>query len=180
MKSIKTIAALSALVLAAVGAAAIAQTPSKDKVVRVVSNNSTTPAGDKNRLPANTTPAAAPAPAPKSATPEVLINRETFAYAGTGRRDPFVSLMNTEELRPLLGDLKLVAVALDPTGRNSVAVLRDMSTKEQYRVKVGQEIGRMRVAAIHAKDVVFGIEEFGYSRQESLAMVMDSTKVRTQ
>jgi hypothetical protein len=88
--------------------------------------------------------------------------------------------MNTEELRPLLSDLKLVAVALDPTGRNSVAVLRDMSTKEQYRVKVGQEIGRMRVAAIHAKDVVFGIEEFGYSRQESLAMVMDSTKVRTQ
>ena len=110
----------------------------------------------------------------------VLINRETYAYPGNGRRDPFVSLMNTEELRPLLGDLKLVAVALDPTGRNSVAVLRDMSTKEQYRVKVGQEIGRMRVAAIHAKDVVFGIEEFGYSRQESLAMMVDSTKVRTQ
>ena len=180
MKTIKTIAALSALVLAAAGAAAIAQTPSKDKVVRVVSNTNTAPAADKNRLPANTTPAAAPAPAPKSETPEVLINRETFAYAGSGRRDPFVSLMNTEELRPLLGDLKLVAVALDPTGRNSVAVLRDMSTKEQYRVKVGQELGRMRVAAIHAKDVVFGIEEFGYSRQESLAMVMDSTKVRTQ
>jgi len=118
--------------------------------------------------------------APKSAAPEVLINRETYAYPGNGRRDPFVSLMNTEELRPLLSDLKLVAVALDPTGRNSVAVLRDMSTKEQYRVKVGQEIGRMRVAAIHAKDVVFGIEEFGYSRQESLAMMVDSTKVRTQ
>jgi len=180
MKTVKTIAALSALVLAAAGAAAIAQTPSKDKVVRVASNTNTAPAADKNRLPVNTTPAAAPAPAPKSATPELLINRETFAYAGSGRRDPFVSLMNTEELRPLLGDLKLVAVALDPTGRNSVAVLRDMSTKEQYRVKVGQEIGRMRVAAIHAKDVVFGIEEFGYSRQESLAMVMDSTKVRTQ
>jgi len=27
---------------------------------------------------------------------------------------------------------------------------------------------------------VFGIEEFGYSRQESLAMMVDSTKVRTQ
>jgi len=179
MKTIKTIAALSALVLAAAGAVGVAQTPSKDKVVRVVSNN-TTPGADKNRVPANTAPVAAPAPAPKSATPEVLINRESYAYAGSGRRDPFVSLMNTEELRPLLGDLKLVAIALDPTGRNSVAVLRDMSTKEQYRVKVGQEIGRMRVAAIHAKDVVFGIEEFGYSRQEMLAMAVDSTKVRTQ
>jgi hypothetical protein len=110
----------------------------------------------------------------------VLINREQYAYPGAGRRDPFVSLMNTEELRPLLGDLKLVAVALDPTGRNSVAVLRDVTTKEQYRVKVGQELGRMRVAAIRGKEVVFGIEEFGYSRQETLAMTVDSTKVRTQ
>ena len=180
MKMTKTFAALSALVLATAGAATIvarAQTPSKP-VVRVVSN---TAANDKNRLPASVAPAAAdPAPAPKAAVPEVLINRETYAYPGTGRRDPFVSLMNTEELRPLLGDLKLVAIALDPTGRNSVAVLRDITTKEQYRVKVGQEIGRMRVAAIHAKNVVFGIEEFGYSRQESLAMVADSTKVRTQ
>jgi len=181
MKRNKAFGALTALILviaASAGIVARAQTPAKPKVVRVVSN--TTAASDKNRLPANTTPVAAPAPAPKSATPEVLINRETYAYPGNGRRDPFVSLMNTEELRPLLGDLKLVAVALDPTGRNSVAVLRDMSTKEQYRVKVGQEIGRMRVAAIHAKDVVFGIEEFGYSRQESLAMMVDSTKVRTQ
>lgn len=183
MKNKTTFAALTALILVAAGAAGIAaraQTPAKAKVVRVASNTSAANANDKNRLPANTTPAAAPAPAPKSAEPEVLINRESYAYPGAGRRDPFVSLMNTEELRPLLADLKLVAVALDPSGRNSVAVLRDMSTKEQYRVKVGQEIGRMRVAAIHAKDVVFGIEEFGYSRQETLAMVMDSTKVRTQ
>ena len=183
MKTKTTFAALTALILvaaAAAGIAARAQTPAKAGVVRVASNTNALNANDKNRLPANTTPAAAPAPAPKSAEPEVLINRESYAYPGAGRRDPFVSLMNTEELRPLLGDLKLVAVALDPTGRNSVAVLRDMSTKEQYRVKVGQELGRMRVAAIHAKDVVFGIEEFGYSRQESLAMVMDSTKVRTQ
>jgi len=180
MKSNRSFAALGAVILVIAGAAGVAaraQTPAKGKVVRVVSN---TAANDKNRLPASTTPVAAPAPAPKSAVPEVLINRETYAYPGAGRRDPFVSLMNTEELRPLLGDLKLVAVALDPTGRNSVAVLRDMSTKEQYRVKVGQEIGRMRVAAIHAKHVVFGIEEFGYSRQETLAMMVDSTKVRTQ
>ena len=185
MKTNKTFVALTALVLVAAGAAGIvvrAQTPAKAKVVvRVASNTArNNTANDKNRLPANTTPIAAPAPAPKSAQPEVLVNRESYSYPGNGRRDPFVSLMNTEELRPLLGDLKLVAVALDPAGRNSVAVLRDMSTKEQYRVKVGQEIGRMRVAAIHAKDVVFGIEEFGYSRQEMLAMVMDSTKVRTQ
>jgi hypothetical protein len=134
-----------------------------------------------------TAPAAGESPAtppkvPVAATPEgrgQVINRETYTYQGGGRRDPFVSLMNTEELRPLYQDLKLVAVALDPLGRNSVAVLRDVTSKEQYRVKVGQEIGRMRVTSIGQKSVTFGIEEFGYSRQETLAM-NDSTKVRTQ
>lgn len=125
----------------------------------------------------------APAPAVAAAAPAdadgQVISRETYSYQGAGRRDPFVSLMNTEELRPLFQDLKLVAVAFDATGRNSVAVLRDVTSKEQYRVKVGQEIGRMRVASIGVKSVVFGIEEFGYSRQQTLAM-NDSTKVRTQ
>lgn len=136
------------------------------------------PGGVVATIPSKGTPATQPA-AKGAAHVEVLISRETYSYPGTGRRDPFVSLMNTEELRPLLADLKLVAIAFDPSGRNSVAVLRDVTNKEQYRVKVGQEIGRMRVAAIREKNVVFGIEEFGYSRQESLAMT-DSTKTRTQ
>ena len=176
----KSLATLTAFVLVT-GAAALvvgAQTPAKPNVVRVASNTAATASiNDQKRAPngsatATTTP-------PVKPEPELLVNREQYAYPGPGRRDPFVSLMNTEELRPLLGDLKLVAIALDPTGRNSVAVLRDVSTKEQYRVKVGQEIGRMRVAAIRGREVVFGIEEFGYSRQESLAMT-DSTKVRMQ
>ena len=171
-----SIATLAAFVMVAGAAASVvdAQTPAKPSVVRVASN---TAANDPKRAtpgsPVVTTAESKPAER------EVLVNREQYAYPGPGRRDPFVSLMNTEELRPLIGDLKLVAIALDPTGRNSVAVLRDVSTKEQYRVKVGQEIGRMRVAAIRGREVVFGIEEFGYSRQESLAMT-DSTKVRTQ
>ena len=96
--------------------------------------------------------------------------RETFAYERSGRRDPFVSLMNTRELRPYVSDLRLVAVAYDEKGRNSIAVLRDLGTKEQYRVRVGQTLGRMHVANIAPKAVVFTIEEFGYSRQETLAL----------
>ncbi len=176
----KSVAISCAILLGAgtaIAFAALAQTPANRRVVQVAANAATT--ADRNRAPANVAAPQSPVASPKAAAPEVLINRETYAYPGMGRRDPFVSLMNTEELRPLLADLKLVAIAFDATGRNSVAVLRDMSTKEQYRVKVGQELGRMRVAAIHQKNVVFGIEEFGYSRQESLAMT-DSTKVRTQ
>jgi hypothetical protein len=132
--------------------------------------------------PAPTSPttakASAPAPVPADTAPKVLINREVFQYAGDGRRDPFVSLLTTSDLRPLLNDLKLVAVAFDPRGQNSVAVLRDVTSKDQYKVRVGQTIGRMRVAAIQEKAVIFTIEEFGYSRQEILPFVIDSTKTR--
>ena len=119
-----------------------------------------------------------PAPVAADTAPKVLINREVFQYVGDGRRDPFVSLLTTKDLRPLLNDLKLVAVAFDPRGQNSVAVLRDVTSKDQYKVRVGQTIGRMRVAAIQEKAVIFTIEEFGYSRQEMLPFVIDSTKTR--
>ncbi|MHB1224406.1 MAG: hypothetical protein ACYC2G_10245 [Gemmatimonadaceae bacterium] len=105
-------------------------------------------------------------------------DREVYNYVADGRRDPFQSLMANGELRPLITDLRLVAVAYDATG-GSVAVLRDLGTNEQYRVRAGQQLGRMRVAAIQPKKVVFTIEEFGYSRQESLALG-DLTNARTQ
>ncbi len=105
------------------------------------------------------------------------LSREVFSYDGAGRRDPFLSLLSTGELRPAFNDLKLVAVAYDPTGRKSVAVMRDISSKDQYRVKVGQTLGRMRVAQIHPKSVTFTIDEFGYSRQDVLTLG-DSTNMR--
>ncbi len=107
--------------------------------------------------------------------------RETFLYDKGGRRDPFISLMSTSELRPLISDLRLVAIAYDAAGKNSVAVLHDISTKDkqQYRIRTGQSLGRMRVSGITPRGVVFTIEEFGYSRQETLAMG-DSNKERKQ
>lgn len=135
------------------------------------------------------TPAAKPGPAARTvagkdtakkaaeAPATAVFNREVFTYDGAGRRDPFLSLLSTGELRPAFSDLKLVAVAYDPTGRKSVAVMRDVSTKDQYRVKVGQTLGRMRVAQIHPKSVTFTIDEFGYSRQDVLTLG-DSTNMR--
>jgi hypothetical protein len=111
---------------------------------------------------------------------EVSLNREVFSYDAGGRRDPFVSLLRNGDLRPMLNDLRLVAVLYDPTGRNSVAVMNDITTKDnQYRVKVGQTLGRMRVAGIEPREVVFTIEEIGFSRQEALVLG-DSSRVRTQ
>jgi hypothetical protein len=110
---------------------------------------------------------------------KVVLRREVFAYEQSGRRDPFVSLMTVGELRPMISDLAISGILIDPTGRNSVAVLRDVSSREQYRVKVGQQLGRMRVARITQKTVTFTIEEFGYSRQQELAMD-DSNQARTK
>jgi hypothetical protein len=100
---------------------------------------------------------------------EVAFRREAFSYERSGRRDPFGSLLHSHDLRPMINDLKLVAVLYDPVGR-SWAVLRDITTKEQYRVKVGQQLGRMRVTQIHPKSVTFTIEEIGFSRQQTLAL----------
>jgi hypothetical protein len=118
--------------------------------------------------------------APRRAdTAVVVIEREAFAYASEGRRDPFKSLLTTSDLRPLLGELRLVGVAVDPEGRNSVAILRDLTTKAQHRVRIGQLLGRMRVAEIRPRAVVFTIEELGFSRQEILAL-SDSTVARSK
>jgi hypothetical protein len=159
-----------ALVLVAALASGASGQASAQAAPRPASNNSAKAAA----------PAAAKAstPLPVDTAPKVLINREVFQYEGSGRRDPFISLLTTSDLRPLLTDLKLVAVAYDPRGQNSVAVLRDVTSKDQYKVRVGQTIGRMRVAAIQEKAVIFTIEEFGYSRQEILPFVVDSTKMR--
>lgn len=108
----------------------------------------------------------------------VTFSREVFQYNPAGRRDPFVSLVKSSEIRPVITDLRLTTVAYDATGSNSVAVLRDLGTKEQYRVKVGSPLGRMRVVRIAPKAVTFALEEFGFSRQQTLAMG-DSTNTRT-
>ena len=108
---------------------------------------------------------------------QMVLNREVYDYNGGGRRDPFISLLTTSDLKPLLTDLRLVGVLTDIAGSNSVAILRDITSKEQYRVKVGQTLGRMRVTRIEPKSVVFTIEEFGFSRQEILVMG-DSTQAK--
>ena len=105
---------------------------------------------------------------------EIELLRETFTYQPDNRRDPFLSLMRTGDLRPMVSDLRLVAVIYDPAGR-SVAILRDLQTKEQYRVRVGQTLGRMRVNQIRPQQVIFTIEEIGMTRQEALSMNATTT-----
>jgi hypothetical protein len=99
----------------------------------------------------------------------VTFYRETFSYDGEGRRDPFLSLMATGELRPMLADLTLVGIIYDESGRNSVAILVDASTGGQtYRKKVGDTLGRIKVTRIAENDITLNVDEFGFARQETL------------
>ena len=111
--------------------------------------------------------------------PPPTIMRELFEYSRDGRRDPFVSLLTTTDLRPTLSDLKLTGILLDHSGRNSVATLQDLTNNMKYRISTGSTLGRMRVTAIKSMAVIFTIDEFGTTRKDSL-ILRDSTKVRTR
>jgi hypothetical protein len=111
---------------------------------------------------------------PATAAPEVQsqddLSREVFSYRGSGR-DPFVSLLRSGDVRPLPEDLRVTTINYDaryPGG--SVAVLRDTTMQKRYTVRVGDELGRLRVTAINTDEVLVTIEEFGVERQMSLRL----------
>jgi hypothetical protein len=118
--------------------------------------------------------AAAAAPAldaqADTAPASTALAREVFSYEGGGR-DPFMSLLKSGDVRPLLADLKLVSVLHDANyPARSVAVLRDITTQKRYRVRTGDVLGRLKVTAIRPREVVFTVQEFGFERQETLAL----------
>lgn len=109
--------------------------------------------------------------APDTTVPTPTLVREVFAYEGAGR-DPFVSLIRTGDVRPLIADVRLVAVYYDARfPARSVAVLRDITTNRVYKVKPGEIIGRLRTTQIRPREVIFTVQEFGYERQERLTLV---------
>jgi hypothetical protein len=101
---------------------------------------------------------------------EATVMRETFTYGGASR-DPFASLIKTAHAGPEIADLQLVAIYEDLRySGNSIAVLREKSTGKRYKLRAGEQVGRLRVTQVRSKDVVFTIQDFGYERQETLSL----------
>jgi hypothetical protein len=99
-----------------------------------------------------------------------MAQRETFAYGG-GSRDPFESLLDMATAGPELPDLMLVGIYQDLAyNSNSVALLRDRTNDRRFKLRVGDQLGRLKVAQIRQKDVVFIVEDFGFERQETLSL----------
>ena len=63
-----------------------------------------------------------------------VLSRNVLRMTTDGRRDPFLSLMATGDLRPMISDLTLVGIIYDESGRNSVAVLVDASARAARRI----------------------------------------------
>jgi hypothetical protein len=100
----------------------------------------------------------------------VLFRREVYSYPSAGRRDPFSSLIESGDIRPMIADLQIVAITVGQSDRQSIATLKDVSSSEIYRVRVGSVFGRMRVTSIRQREVTVEIDEFGYKRQETLSI----------
>lgn len=117
----------------------------------------------------------APKPAPKideSMIPEpgMPLARESYSYTG-GRRDPFLSVLETANSGPELPDLDLVTIVyVERAPATSAAVLHDRISGKRYTVREGDRLGRMRIASIRPKDVTFTIDDYGTERQETLTL----------
>lgn len=118
-------------------------------------------------------PATGPAGATQGDTGGVdptILQREVFSYGGAGR-DPFLSLLRSGEVRPLLEDLRVTNINYDNQfPMNSVAVLRDTRENQRYAVRVGDQVGRLRIAAIRPREIVLAYDEFGRELQDTLRL----------
>jgi hypothetical protein len=111
---------------------------------------------------------------PTDSSGKIVFAREVYGYPRDGRRDPFASLIATGDIRPLFDDLRVTSVMYDPSGRTSMAMLKDLSTNEIYKVRVGSVAGRNRITYIRTGVVGVAIDEFGFTRQEELTLNVSS------
>ncbi len=131
-----------------------------------------TPPPEETAVPEETAQAAPGAQAAEEPQGEDRTDlvREVFSFRGSGR-DPFISLLRSGDVRPLLEDLRVTAINFNPRYPSaSVAVLRDTTVQQRYTVRVGDELGRLRIAAIRESEVMVIIEEFGVERQRIIRM----------
>jgi hypothetical protein len=98
----------------------------------------------------------------------LVYEREVFSYDRGGRPDPFRSLLTNAELGVRLEDLTLLGVVYHPDPSRSVAVIAQRGAERRIRVRVGERVGSIRIAAIHQRSIDVVVEEFGVARRETL------------
>jgi hypothetical protein len=124
-------------------------------------------------------PAQQPAPGPVE-EPELIFEREVFAYPTFARRNPFAPLA-VGDLR--FEQLTLTGIIYSPDPSASVAVLTtgtvtvaddgtvSASEGDAYNAKVGQRIGNTIIREIQRDRVIVDVEEFGLTERRTMLFV---------
>jgi hypothetical protein len=102
-----------------------------------------------------------------------IYRREVFSYPGSGRPDPFRSLLKGGDMGVRLEDLMLQGVVHHEDPSQSVAVLVQKGNPRRIQAKVGERIGTIRIVSISRDRVNVAVEELGVVRRETL--VIDQT-----
>lgn len=96
-----------------------------------------------------------------------VYRRETFVYPVENRTNPFLSLLDVEDVGPQFENLDLVGVIYGGS-YGSVATLIDRATEKRYRVRRGDVVGNARVVEIQPAAIVLQVTQFGVTRSETL------------
>jgi hypothetical protein len=106
--------------------------------------------------------------AERTASREIIYQREVYQYSRGTRPDPFRSPLVNADIGIRSSDLALRGIVYNSDPRQSVAVLVEKATDRRIRARVGERIGGLRVVAIHPRRVDLVVEELGVARRESL------------
>ena len=116
--------------------------------------------------------------------PELVFEREVFAYPSVARRNPFAPLTGTEQ-GPRFDQLRLMGIMYDANnpsasmamiGTSTVQTSQDSTTVtvtplgQAWYLKVGQAVGSVRVVEIHQDVVVVEVEQFGITERKVMRM----------
>jgi hypothetical protein len=115
----------------------------------------------------------APAPAPGAAADAKQIEtyrREVFRYQRAGRPDPFQPLLTTADLGYRVEDLRLTSIVYSPDPQMSIAVFAAADGSARFRLRRGQRLGGITVAAILPRRVDLQVNEFGSVRTQSVTL----------
>jgi hypothetical protein len=123
-------------------------------------------------------PAAAPQGGPP-VEPELVYERETFAYPAFARRNPFIPLEGAQggvryEQLSLIGIMyspdPAASVAVVSTGGYQIAEDGSLSPVDgdAFNVKVGQRIGNATIREIQRDRIVVDVEEFGLTDRRTM------------
>jgi hypothetical protein len=117
---------------------------------------------------------------PPPDTAALVFEREVFAYPTFERRNPFVRVLSGSEGGPRYEELQLIGIIFSSTPDLSVALFGPRGgtsgggggqrARRTFRVRLGDQLGNVRILEIQRTLVVVEVEEFGLTELREMEM----------